>query len=190
MYQIFTSCGLIISSKNTGESDKLLYILTKEFGLVLAIAHGIRFEKSKLRYHCQDLSFGSFSFIRGKEYYKLTGAEPVFESDDNDKVKTALFSKISKILKRLVQGEMPLFRVYEDLYFVKNIKNDFVAENQDILESIIVFRILYELGYIKIPHDFKDLVNHDFNIEIISKYRDKRKEINKFINKALKESHL
>ncbi len=49
-------------------------IFTRELGLVRATAQGIRLEKSKLRYSSQLYSFGIFSFVHGKEFWRLTSA--------------------------------------------------------------------------------------------------------------------
>ena len=52
----------------------MISIFTRDLGLVFASAQGIRFEKSKLRPFTRDYSFGQFSFVKGKEYWRLTGA--------------------------------------------------------------------------------------------------------------------
>lgn len=77
MHAIHTTPGFIIESRPLGEAGKLLSIFTRDLGLVWAIAQGIRLEKSKLRYHSQEYSFGEFSFVRGKEFWRLTSAGEV-----------------------------------------------------------------------------------------------------------------
>jgi hypothetical protein len=75
MHAIYTTPGFIIGSRPSGEAGKLISIFTRDLGLVFASAQGIRFEKSKLRPFTQDYSFGEFSFVRGKEYWRLTSAQ-------------------------------------------------------------------------------------------------------------------
>ena len=77
MHPIHTTPGLIIHSRPYGEAGKLLSIFTRDFGLVLANAQGIRLEKSKLRPFIQDYSFGIFSLVKGKELWRLTSAQSV-----------------------------------------------------------------------------------------------------------------
>src|SRR5690349_11857408 len=76
MYAIHTTPGFIIGSRPYGEAGKMLSIFTRDLGLVLAAAQGIRLEKSKLRYSAQDYSFGTFSLVRGKEFWRLTNSAP------------------------------------------------------------------------------------------------------------------
>jgi hypothetical protein len=75
MHSINTTDGFIIDSKPYGEAGKILSIFTRDLGLVTTTAQGIRLEKSKLRYSAQLYSFGTFSFVRGKEFWRLTNAE-------------------------------------------------------------------------------------------------------------------
>jgi len=78
MYTIHTTPGFIIGSRPYGEAGKMLQIFTRDLGLVMVAAQGIRLEKSKLRYHTSDYSFGRFSLVRGKEIWRLTSAAEVF----------------------------------------------------------------------------------------------------------------
>lgn len=190
MYQIHTSLGFIMSSKNIGESDKLLSVFTRENGLINILAHGVRYDKSKLRYHCQELTFSSLSFVKGREFYKLTGAESIFDGYHNNDERQKILSKITKIIKRLVHGELPLSRIFDDLYSIMDMNVDILKSESEIFESVIVFRILYDLGYIKVNNDHVDIVKMLLCEENILKYQDKRREINKFINQALKDSQL
>jgi DNA repair protein RecO (recombination protein O) len=60
-----------------GEGDKILTILTPEYGKIQAIAKGARSYKSKFRSGCQLFSFTSFEFSKRKDWLSVTYAEPV-----------------------------------------------------------------------------------------------------------------
>lgn len=75
MHTIHTTPALVVGSKPNGEASKLIFLFTREFGLITAVAQGIRFEKSKLRYCAQDYNLGIFSLVKGKEFWRLVGAE-------------------------------------------------------------------------------------------------------------------
>ena len=81
MHPIHTTPGFIIGSRPSGEAGKMISIFTRDLGLVFASAQGIRFEKSKLRPFTQDYSFGQFSFVRGKEYWRLTSAQEEYNDE-------------------------------------------------------------------------------------------------------------
>ena len=195
MYAIHTTPGFIIESRPSGEAGKLLAIFTRDLGLVWAIAQGIRLEKSKLRYHSQDYSFGEFSFVRGKEFWRLTN---VSQNDFDFKIwKSELISRIALLLRRLLHGEESHPELFEhvesSLLFVNNtIELDiFSAEQIQTLESVIVFRILHLLGYVGIDKTLDSrIISEPFSIKLLDEITGNRMNMNKHINKALRESHL
>jgi len=202
MYSITTTPGFIINSRPYGEAGKMLSIFTRDLGLVTATAQGIRLEKSKLRYYAQVYSFGQYSFVRGKEYWRLTSAQNLFEDENingdgltvGDKKENLEFiARIALILNRLLHGEevnRELFHcIYECYRFLQ--KEKLSNEQMQTLESITVARILHLLGYIGNDDELNEYFKSNIiSITILEKLVSKRTIINKHINKALKESHL
>ena len=206
MHTIHTTPGFVISSRPFGEAGKLLSIFTRDLGLIRASAQGIRFEKSKLRPFIQDYSIGVFSFVRGKEYWRLTNAQEIGQSDDgeerdgaNKKKNEELIARIALLLGRLLQGEQAhpeLFGTLESLFdFIISSDNwassNIDAEIEKTLESLIVTRILHRLGYIANVADLKDSIESDtIDVNILLSLKEQRISMNQHINKALRESHL
>ena len=159
MYVIHTTPGFIIESRPRGEAGKLLSIFTRDLGLVLASAQGIRFEKSKLRYHSQEYSFGEFSFVRGKEFWRLTSANAGQIKSDQKLVTFSdeaiashspaaareIVGRIALLLRRLLHGEEAhpeLFNEVQSAADFLSAHNSLSAEQLQTFESLIVFRIL------------------------------------------------
>jgi len=205
MYTIHTTPGFVVSSKPVGEAGKLLFIFTKNLGLIRATAQGIRFEKSKLRPFIQDYSRGIFSFVRGKEYWRLTNAQEMSGLDMSaDKHETRelkledkkLVARIALLLNRLLQGEeehVELFTTLDAFFsFLKNGSALELTENQfQVLESLVVTRILHRLGYVSVLPELKEVIETDnLSPDLLDELKDKRITMNQHINKALQESHL
>ncbi len=74
---IFTTQGLVIKEKVKGESDRLLTIFTKEYGILNAYATGSKSIKSKRQAGCSLLTYSSFTISRKGEFYRITEAEPI-----------------------------------------------------------------------------------------------------------------
>lgn len=192
MHSIITTSGFVIDSHPYGDAGKVLGIFTNQLGLVKAIAQGIRMERSKLRYFTQEYSLGDFSFVRGKEYWKLVGASEVGVSM-RSKCTVDFNAKIASILNRLLHGEEP----HSSLYMIVEQSIDFVCKEEMSIdemrtfESIVVWRIMESLGYVgkdpKFPHEIKD---REFSRDFILETKDKRTLLNQHINKALRESQL
>ena len=195
MHDIKTTKGLIIGSRPVGEADKIVSLLTEDFGLISASAKAVRLERSKLRYGLQDYCLGTFSLVRGREFWRLVGVErggrlrPI----ENSRIAT-LVGRLCSLLKRLLQGEeanKPLFVSFKSIF-------DFLENNPDIsdqrltsLESLAVLRILERLGYVG-ELDYLDGAERtdELTVQVLDGVSSKRKKINGAINAALKESHL
>lgn len=191
MHAIYTTPGFVIDSRPYGEAGKILFVFTRDLGLVPAIAQGIRLEKSKLRYFLQDYSFGTYSLVRGKEFWRLTSAR---ESEIKVGNKSEIIGRISLLLRRLLQGE----EAHPELFTCVESLSDFLGGNPDLtddelkaLETLSVFRILRNLGYVGQDEDLSAFIN-SMNIDraLLKKVAGKRLALNQHINKALKESHL
>ncbi|MDQ2932968.1 MAG: DNA repair protein RecO [bacterium] len=194
MYPITTTSGFIIESRPTGEAGKVLSIFTRDLGLVRASAQGIRFEKSKLRYHAQEYSLGEFSFVRGKEVWRMTNADQVESFTTLHTTAQELIARVALLLRRLLHGEEPhaeLFEHIESLFiFLKSIPA-LSNEHSNILESLTMYRILAALGYIAPDKKIDSrILNEELGVFFLDEIGGQRMTLNAHINKALKESHL
>lgn len=157
----------------------------------MASAQGIRLEKSKLRYHSQEFSLGEFSFVRGKEFWRMTNAQKA-ENPTSD-----IIPRIALILRRLLHGEeahQELFdHIQESFLFIESLGNPSVLTDEQMktLESLIVFRIMHLLGYVGADKGVgRDVVIAPLSIELLSTAAEHRTSLNRHINKALRESQL
>lgn len=146
-YTVHTTEGFILSSAPIGEANRLYHIFTREFGVIIATAQGVRLNVSKLRPHLLDFSFSSVSLVKGKEFWRITSASGIKKSTDKTYV------QILTIIKRLLQGEGE----HESLF--DYLKEELFKENLD--ETHLMIRILLELGYIdkkEITDNKKELI--------------------------------
>ncbi|MES2314538.1 MAG: DNA repair protein RecO [Patescibacteria group bacterium] len=201
MYAIHTTPGFIVSSRPSGEAGKLLSIFTKDLGLIRATAQGIRFEKSKLRPFIQDYSLGVFSFVRGKEFWRLTSAQEIKLQEKLSFQSKELVARVALLLNRLLQGEDPhpeLFVTLDSLFDFLATDSDSAGSNTQLdaesfktLESLIVTRILHRLGYVaSIPDLRADIESDTIESAHLMQLNPMRTIMNQHINRALRESHL
>lgn len=195
MYAIHTTAGFIIDSRPYGEAGKMLSIFARDLGLVTATAQGIRLEKSKLRYHAQEYSFGTFSLVRGKEFWRLTSAqEETGDRKQGKRKREEMVARIAFLLRRLLHGEEAhpeLFDVIKRGALFLDEYPEMTGDQFGLFESLLVARILHHLGYIG---DDGELNGHmktsDISIDLLDRLKDKRAIFNRHINKALQESQL
>jgi len=193
MHHIYHTEGIILSSRNYGESGRYYAIFTRDLGMIYASASGVRKISSKLRYVLQDFSYIKLDLVKGRDFWRLTSASKTSMLEDILKNKDALrvYSNIASLLKRLLAGEDPNPLLFQDvlsgLTILEKEKNTQEIHN---IEIVLVLRILSNLGYIGGGDILEDVIKSPFENELILGAGKIRGEILKEINKALKETHL
>jgi recombinational DNA repair protein (RecF pathway) len=192
-YHIYTTNGIILKRTGFGEANILLYVLTEDLGLIIASARSARLSVSKLRPALQEYSYVSLSCVKGKNGWKITnvaGAGNLYF--DLPKQFHVVLARISGVLLKMITGEHPhpeIFHTVREAFFnVKNVS----TENLQNFETLLVLRILFELGYVaKNPEIEKFLSSlSDWSEELLTEVGREKLELIGLINNGLRESHL
>ncbi len=69
--------GLIIREQQTGEDDRLVTLLTRDYGVLRAFVRGAKRIKSRSHSATQLFAYGKFSIYRGKDAYSIDEAQPI-----------------------------------------------------------------------------------------------------------------
>lgn len=194
MHTIYTTPAYILKTKPFNEADKLIIIFTRDLGLLVSTAQGIRYEKSKLRFALQDFSKANISLVQGKAIWRITNAEVeenLFSELEKDKFN--LIARVFALLERLVQGEEvnpELFTIIDN--GIKYLKEVRLEEGSLIdIECVWVLRILNNLGYIGGNKNLGFFtMENSWDNDLIEDIKKERREALREINRALKESQL
>lgn len=107
MSRIYQATGINLKGMPLGESDRLLTILTREVGLIQAVAPGARKHHSSLGGRSELFVVNQLSIVKGRSLDKITQAET-----------KASFPGLSRDLSRLTAGqylaELTLFQALSD----------------------------------------------------------------------------
>ncbi len=104
----FDADGIVIKTKVTGESDLIVFVLTRSRGILRAFAKGARGMKSKLHAGCSLFSYCNFSFTEKNEVYHINEADvkELFFSLREDMPKMTLAQYFCEVLLKTVpEGE-------------------------------------------------------------------------------------
>ena len=193
MHHIYHTEGIILSSTETGESAKYYHILTKDLGMIVASARGVRKLSSKLRFVLQDFSYVKLDLVRGKDFWRITSAGKTGKLEGLSRNTECLrvMNNIFRLLKRLMAGEEPNHKLFMDtLKGFSFLEDKAHSQNIQNIEVIIVLRILEKLGYIGNKKSLVGLSSSPFEERMVLEAAHKRKDILREINRALKETHL
>lgn len=181
-----------------GESSRLVYLFTRELGLVLAHVQGVREMKSKLRHSLTDFSHTSVDLVLGKGGWRVTnahGKKNFFLSLDGNDVeyKRGVMVRTTNLLRRLIKGEEKNEKLFDEIINSYNLFDGISYTQEEIfaLEIIFVMRILNILGYWGNEPNLINFLEGDIsdkkNLESIYVYKGLAL---REINKALKETQL
>ncbi len=193
-YRHYETEGLIIGHRNLGEANRLYQVLALDFGLINVLAQGIRHGRSKLRYHLEDFSFARLNLVRGREIWRVVGADDLGLPNPSAQEGHFFLKKMALILRRLIHGEEANPIIYQDL------KQAFLLISESVppsrrnlvnLEVFIVARLLSQLGYLAPSPELKNIfLDPDFSWREIEKIKDFRSSLIKQINQALEITQL
>lgn len=195
MHHIYHTHALILGSRNRGEANRVFTLLTREMGLVHAVAQGVRLSKSKLRFALTDFAYAKIDLVRGRETWRVTSATPLtsFPALRHSLDGLRLFASISKLLRRLIRGEAEYHEaIFDDVVSAYQFLEERGDEktHYDVVELVLVLRILKHLGYISDSEFAREYTQPVFDFGGIDSARFEKKTIIFEINRALRESHL
>ena len=140
--------GIILSENNMGDYDKMLTILTPNFGKISCSAKGARRPKSALLAGTQLFCFGEFLLYQGTSTYHINSCE-IIEMfykirTDLDKLKYAIH--INKIVQDVTDENENCYQILQlylnTLYMLSETQKD-----KELIVSIFKLRLLSILGF-------------------------------------------
>lgn len=192
-YHIYTTEGIILKRQNFGESNALFFILTADFGLIIASAQAVRAHSSKLSSALQEYSLVTVACIKGKNGWKLTNAiaKENFFFDQVFSMQK-LVSQLSAVLVRMMPGEEKHSEVFSVVSGGFSTLKNFNEKNLDSFEILMMLRIIYHLGYVDKNPQTENFLQYDneWSENILNEVSNSKIELIKLINKGLEESQL
>lgn len=73
---VFSTDGLIIKTTDTGNSDRLCTVITRDNGIVRAFAKGAKNIKNKNHAGTNQLAYSDFQFYKGRDSYTINESTP------------------------------------------------------------------------------------------------------------------
>ena len=143
-----TTKGLVIREQTIGESDRLVTLLTADYGLVRAFVRGAKQIKNRLASSTSLFAYSDFSLYRGKDAFVVDNATPieVFFDLRFDIVKLALAQYFAQLAYEVGEEEQP---AAEMLSVMLNSLHLLCNSSKDIrlIKSTVEFRLLSLGGY-------------------------------------------
>ena len=140
--------GVVISESNMGDYDKMVTLLTPNFGKISCSARGARRNKSLLLAGTQFLCFGEYQLFKGGDSYKINSCETIemFYNLRTDLDKLTYSSYITKIVSDVTTENQNSYNTLKlflnTLYTISETEKDL-----DLVVSVFKLRLLKILGF-------------------------------------------
>ena len=140
--------GLIIREHQTVEDDRLVTLLTRDYGVIRAFVRGAKRAKSRFQSSTQLFSYAKFSIYRGKDAYSIDEAQPIkiFFGLRNDIQKLSLAQYFCELAGELApveaEADKYLRLMLNSLYMLSDGKKE-----PEQLKAIVELRLLCLSGY-------------------------------------------
>lgn len=150
-YRIHHTEGLIVGTWNNNEDSRLFRIFTPDLGVISVLGQGTRKISSKLRPHLQEWAQVQLSLVRGKEFWRVVGAErtALVTSILANSLTALAWVRVCVLVRRLVRGEGEQEELFRDVkagaVLLASLQEPELVAN---FELIMTLRVLHQLGYV------------------------------------------
>ncbi len=132
-----TTESIVINYFDNGENDRVYKFFTRDYGMIFVHAKSIRKLESKLRSHLLVGRKSLITIVKGREVWRLTGAESVSKKSD-------FLSETAVLLERFVRGEGAYKKLFDKILEIDDKKDSFDKNKTKIL---LYYIILVDLGF-------------------------------------------
>ena len=198
-HYLYQTESFIIGSRSINEGSRLLDLLTRDLGRISVLAQGARELKSKLRYRLSELTFFQAGLVRGREFWRLVGAESIgdfkIEALSADPHRQIITARLALLLRRfLATDELSAdHQLYVEIRSALSFltKHDLSVAEREQYEIAVVWRLLARLGYGRRTPTLEAILAHPvWNHELLATTAACQAEAVASINEAFYHSQL
>lgn len=185
--------GIVIGRHMVGEGSVKALIYTDALGLVWVLAQSARQERSQLRAHLQEGTRGTFSLLKGRDVWRITGATDTknsyFDLTKNAEAQKAA-ARVISFVRQFVRGEGSDPYFFQTLSgFLEALPYASAGTLRDA-ECVAVLRMLAALGYVEGDERVSSFLTLSYDPPLLSEVGRSRPTLVKVINEGMHASGL
>lgn len=143
--------GIVVKENNLGDADKMVTILTPNYGKIGCAAKGARRPRSALMAGTQFLCFGEFLVFKGNNSYRINSCQPkeFFYNIRTDLDKLDIAAKITRIINDVTDENQNTYKILQlylnTLYIISE-----TDKPLELVYAIFKIRLMCILGFMPI----------------------------------------
>lgn len=185
--------GIVIGRHMVGEGSVKTLLYTDALGLIWGLSQSARAERSQLRAHLQEGTRGTFSLLKGRDVWRITGATDTvnahFSFSDNTEAQKAS-ARVVGFVRQFVRGEGTDPYFFQTLWgFLEALPHE-DAETLRSAECVAVLRMLAALGYVEGDERVSPFLSLSYDVPLLAEATRIRSALIKVINEGMHASGL
>lgn len=184
--------GVVVGRRAAGEGSVRVSLYTEELGLVTAVATSGREERSKLRPHLMVGTRGTYSLVKGKADWRVTGVvaarSTYFECTTDEQRQSA--ERVRTLLKQFVHGEGADVELFAALWEFMQAIPALAGDDARVAEYVVVLRMLAALGYVAKAGGAEEFLGAEYSAALLVNAKLKRAALVRLINDGIGASGL
>ncbi len=184
--------AVVLAWRPAGEGSVRVLLYSEALGLVRVIAKSAREERSQLRPYLVPGTRGSYSLVRGKVEWRVTGVvggrTSYFECARFDQHASA--ERVLLIMRQFVHGEGADPTLFAALHEYLEVLPALSEREVQIAEYVAVLRILAALGYVAKTDRVEEFVSAEFSAALLARAETRRRDLVALINRGFGASGL
>ena len=188
-----TTNAIVIGRAQAGDGSVRVFLYTEHGGLLSALAKSGREERSKLRPHLQVGSFGSYSFVKGTQGWRVVGAvdtQNAYFDLHHSALAQRSVDQVLGIVRQLVRGEERNEELFESLWNFLHATKTLDEELLKTAEHVAVLRMVAALGYASLDANEVYSASTGYDLSVLESAKNQNRKIVRTINDALAISGL
>ncbi len=184
--------GVVLARRAAGEGSARVVLYTESLGLVTGVAKSAREERSKLRPHLLSGTRGTYSLVKGKADWRITGVTGArisyYECCTREKQESS--ARTIQLVRQFVHGEGADADLFQALWEYLETLPGLESGEVRIAEYVAVLRILAALGYVAKTDGIEEFMSAEYTAALLKRADERRTDLVALINRGLSESGL
>lgn len=144
----YETCAIVLARAPVGEASLFVTLLTRELGLVRALAQSVRKPGAKLSHSLTTLDESDVVLVRGRDGWRISGAVLVesWFKKMGEAARRRRAARVSGLLLRLIAGEVHNPELFPIMKGFLNGLATLQGDSHEAIEVLAALRILASLG--------------------------------------------
>lgn len=185
--------AVVVGHRLAGEGSLRISLYTDALGLVYVFAKSAREERSKLRAHLTEGTYGTYTLVNGGRTWRVTGAvatQNVYFFPSASPTLREMAARVISMVRQFVRGEGSDPYLFSVLWSFLDAAPRCTLGELSAMEAVTTFRLLSALGYVSAGKPLESFLETSYSTALLTEAHKERTHIVRAVNEGIAASGL